>query len=90
MGNLAQFCCCSNNNDNNNKSPKTFKNTSINLNEMENDGQSSNEYSEDYEYLTPEEMGKIKEKMDYKLQNYQKMPLKASSINYIYESGIIE
>ena len=88
MGVFAQNCCCSNNNDNN-KSPK-IKNTSINLEQMNKDPQSSSESSEDYEYLTPEEIGKMKEKMDYKLQNYQKMPLKASSINYIYESGIIE
>ena len=87
MGNIQ--CCCSNNNNNINKSPNIFKNTSINLYEIGKDPQSSNEYSEDFEYLTPEEMQKMNDRMEYRINNYKQMPLKSSNI-IIYESGIIE
>ena len=84
MGNIQ--CCCSNNNDNK-KNPPIFKNTSINLYEIGKDHQS--EYSEDFEYLAPEELQKMNDRMEFRINNYKQIPLKSSNIK-IYESGIIE
>ena len=44
----------------------------------------------DYEYLTPEEMKEINEKLNLKFQKYKQIPLKTSDINIIYKSGVIE